>query len=280
METSGVAGGAPGWRDDSRQETRETGSGYDRRVIEPTSPRDIAAAWEPQRPGRRATRDIPDAIVEPAWGGLRAAAVLGAGPAALFAHGSEITVPNELLDALRGAFTALDAVVEGNVTTKALHGSEGMLPPAAAAERPPILVPRALLKSVKDDPFVRARDHVREAEAAEATILEALADGERHAFVATDLLWVDGQSLLDVPLLERKRQLDTILEESFLVRITTFVRPSAVLTLVTWGGLGFEELSYRASNSRYLPGRENPDWAVARPPEGPHGPAKAPAPPR
>ena len=249
-------------------------------MTEPSAPRDIAAAWEPQRPGRRAARDIPDAIVEPAWGGLRAVALLDDASAALYAHGEEISVPGELVDALRGAFTALDAVVEGHLTKKALHGSEGMLPPAPAVERPPILVPRALLKSVKDDPFVMARDHVREAEAAEAAILEALAAGERHAFVATDLVWLDGESLLDVPLLERKRLLDTILEESFLVRITTFVRPSAVLTLVTWGGLGFEELSYRASNSRYLPGRENPDWAVARPPEGPHGPSKAAAPPR
>jgi ATP-dependent DNA ligase len=102
----------------------------------------------------------------------------------------------------------------------------------------------------------------------------------RHAFVATDLLWLDGEPLLEVPLLERKRLLGTVLEESFLVRVTAFVRPSAVMTLVTWGALGFGDLSYRSANSRYLPGRENPDWAVGRPPEGPHGPVKPPTPPR
>ena len=249
-------------------------------MTEPTAPRDIAAAWEAPRPGRRAARDIPDAIVEPAWGGLQAVAVLSEEPPALYAHGAEIAVPEELVQALGGAFTAVAAVVEGHLTTMALHGGEGMFPPPPSVERPPILVPKALLNSVKDDPYVRARDHVQKARAAEARIIEALAGGERHAFVATDLLWLDGEPLLDIPLLERKRLLDTILEESFLVRITAFVRPSAVLTLVTWGALGFEELSYRAANGRYQVGREDPDWAVSRPPEGPHGPGRAAPPPR
>jgi hypothetical protein len=56
------------------------------------------------------------------------------------------------------------------------------------------------------------------------------------------------------------------------------VKASAFMTLVTWGTLGFGELHYRAANSRYLAGRENPDWAVSRPPEGPHGAARASSP--
>ena len=55
------------------------------------------------------------------------------------------------------------------------------------------------------------------------------------------------------------------------------VKPSAILTQVTWGTLGFRELHYRAANSRYMAGRENPSCAISRPPEGPHGPAKGPA---
>ncbi|HYO44975.1 MAG TPA: hypothetical protein VES19_17390, partial [Candidatus Limnocylindrales bacterium] len=96
----------------------------------------------------------------------------------------------------------------------------------------------------------------------------------------TDLLWLDGTPLGDVPLLERKRLLDGVLDASYLVRITPIVKPSAIVTLVTWGTLGFRELHYRAANSRYLAGRENPDCAVSRPPAGPHGPAKAPTAPR
>jgi hypothetical protein len=98
-------------------------------------------------------------------------------------------------------------------------------------------------------------------------VLQALAEGEGFAFVATDLLWLDGESLLDIPLLERKRQLDGLLAVSDLVRVTPFVRPTAVMTLVGWGAMGFRELSWRGANSRYLTGRENPAWAIARPPQ-------------
>jgi len=90
----------------------------------------------------------------------------------------------------------------------------------------------------------------------------------------------DGESQAGVPLLERKRHLETILEASLLVRVTPFVRPTAVLILVTWGMLGFGELTYRAANGRYLAGHENPDRVVARPPQGPLGPAKGPLPMR
>ena len=44
---------------------------------------------------------------------------------------------------------------------------------------------------------------------------------------------------------------------------------SAVMTLVSWGTLGFGELSYRASNSRYLADEANEDWAIARTPDSP-----------
>ena len=43
-------------------------------------------------------------------------------------------------------------------------------------------------------------------------------------------------------------------------------------------GLGFKDLSYRAANSRYLPGQENPDWAITRAPNAPVGVPKPVAP--
>ena len=236
-----------------------------------TNPRDIAQAWQPQRPGRRSTKDIPDAIVEPDWGGMRVVAALTEDEAALYRDGGEVPLPDELLRALLDGFRAVEAVIEGHVTTAPLRSSAGAFPTMPKVERPPILVPRAIRKDVKDDPFVRARDYEQAASRLEPAVREALERGERHAFVATDLLWVDGQSLADVPLLERRRILEGVLTESFLVRLSAFVRPSAVLTLVTWGALGFRELSYRAANSRYLAGREQPDWAIARAPDAPQG---------
>jgi ATP-dependent DNA ligase len=247
-------------------------------MAEDPHPRDVAAAWQPQRPGKRGARDIADAIVEPDWGGMRVVAALTEDEAALYRGGGEVVVPDELLRALLDTFSAIDAVVEGHVTTAALRSSQGVYPTMPKVERPPILVPRAMRKDVKDDPFVRARDYEAAAERLEPTVREALERGERHAFVATDLLWLDGQSLLEIPLLERRRLLEGVLDETYLVRRSTIVRPSAVLTLVTWGALGFRDLSYRAANSRYLPGLENPDWAIARAPDAPQGMPKPVAP--
>jgi len=247
---------------------------------DPIAPREIAAAWEPQLPGRRATRDIPDAIVEPDWGGARVVAALTRDEAALYAHGEEVAVPEALLREILAAFGAVEAVIEGHLTTSALRSGEGAFPESPRVERPPILVPRVFRERVTDDPYVRARDHVSRALAAEPATLEALERGEPHAFVATDLLWLDGQSLIEIPLLERKRLLETVLGVSELVRVGVFVRASAMLTLATWGSLGFAELQYRAANSRYLSGRENPDWAVGRPPQGPGGPSRTPSPAR
>jgi hypothetical protein len=232
-------------------------------------PAKVAEAWRPQRPGRRGARDIPDALVEPDWGGLRVVAALSADQAALYREGEVVSVPEEILQALLDGFEAVGAIVEGNVTTSALRSSAGAFPEAPKVERPPILVPRVLRSSVKDDPYVHSRDHEVAVEKAAPVTIEALARGEKHAFVATDLLWLDGQPLDDVPLLERKRLLEAVLSESFLVRVSTFVRPSAVMTLVSWGSLGFKELSYRASNSHYLAGEINDDWATARSPDTP-----------
>jgi hypothetical protein len=241
---------------------------------------DLAAAWLPQRPGRRAPKDIADALVEPDWDGLRVVAALAIDQAVLVHDGEGVTVPAELPPALVEAFGAVDALVEGCLTTLALRSGEGVLPPMPGVERPPILIPKAMRRDVRDDPYVRARDHEKREAVVAPKILEALERGERHAFVATDLLYLDGTALDDVPLLERRRLLDGVLEPSYLVRISPVVKPSAILTLVTWGTLGFRELHYRGANSRYLAGLENEDCAVSRPPEGPGGPAKAPTPGR
>ena len=103
-----------------------------------------------------------------------------------------------------------------------------------------------------------ARDHEHRQEGIESEVIDALAQGERHAFVGTDLLWLDDQPLHDVPLLERKRLLEAVLQPSFLVRISPYVKPSAKLTLVGWGDLGFGELHYRAANSALHRGRGEP----------------------
>jgi hypothetical protein len=239
---------------------------------------ELATAWRPQRPGRRPVREIFDALVEPDWAGARVVTALTPARASVVHEGEVVEVPDDLLQALLDGFSATGALVEGSLTAQALRGGEAAAPPSVKVERPPILVPRFVRPNVEDDPYVRARDHESRVQTMEPAILDALEHGERHAFVATDLLWLDDVPLDDVPLLERKRLLEAILEPSFLVRISPYVKPSAQLTLVTWGNLGFRELHYRAANSWYTAGEENPDHAVTRPPDGPGGPGTGPTP--
>jgi hypothetical protein len=240
------------------------------------TPRDVAAAWVPQRPGRRAVKEVLDPLVEPSWGGVRVAVAVTADDAALYRAGEEIAVPAELRNALIEGLDAAGAVFEGHLTTVALRNGTGVGAGMPKIERPPLLIPRGLFKSVKDDPYVQARDYAKREAQIAASVVEAIEDGVRHAFVATDLLWVDGESLVELPLLERRRVLEGAFSSSELARVTPVVRKTAILTLVTWGQQGFSEISYKAANSRYKAGEENPDWAIGRPPEGPQGLSKGP----
>ncbi len=233
-------------------------------MADASDPRAIAAAWVPERPGRVAPRDIPDAIVEPDWGGLRCVAAIAGERAAIYRYGDRLDVPREILGELTFALQAFDAVVEGHLTTAALEDGTGAFPEPERVDRPIFAMPRLFRRKAQDDPYVYAPVHEARREAEAPAILDALEAGELHAFVAVDLLWLDGQSLTDIPLLERKRLLDASLRPSRLVRVTPFVRPaSAPRTLLTWGMLGFTDLSWRAANARYLAGAENPGWAVA-----------------
>lgn len=227
-----------------------------------TDPRVIAAEWRPQFPGRRDAKDIIDPIVEPDWGGVRAVAAIDRGRAELYRYGDRIDVPPSLEEALGYAFEAVDGVIEGHLTKRAFDDGIGAFPAQDSGARPIFSMPRALKRGSNKDPFVVGRRHAAEEESRAAQVLDALASGEDHAFVAIDLLWLDGQPLFDVPLLERKRQLDTVLAQSRLVRVTTFTRPGGSRTPATWGTLGFENVFWRAANSRYTPGEENNDWAV------------------
>lgn len=232
-------------------------------MTDAATPREVAAAWRPQRPGRRAATEIPNAIVEPDWGGVRAVAALQPDAAALFAGSAEpLPLPDDLSRALVDGFTALGAVVEGHLTSPSVLNLANGEPRMPKVERPAILFPRwtRRRKPVAVDAEIREREN-RNAQA-ERAARDALARGEPHVFVATDLLLLDDQPTLDLPLLERKRLLESILLPSDVVRISAFVQASSANVVASWGSLGFAGLSYRASNSRYLSGEENPDWAV------------------
>jgi ATP-dependent DNA ligase len=220
--------------------------------------------WRPQAFGTRRPRHLRDPLVEPLWPGVRVLAHLDRErPVRLvdpdgFDHAPEFEA---LARALVDAATADSIVVDGYLTDAATRTGVGIssVEPGpsvgefnaqfflgktaadALAGRTPEemdVVPRAL------DPVVRRTEGL-------------------VAFVAIDLLALDGEPLLDVPLLERKRILESALGEADLVRRTPFVREPVGTFLSTWRSLGFTTLAYKAANSRYTPGRPNEGWAQA-----------------
>jgi ATP dependent DNA ligase domain len=86
--------------------------------------------------------------------------------------------------------------------------------------------------------------------------------GNDLAFVVLDLLRIDNQTLFDVPLLERKRLLEGMIQQSPLVRLSPWVTPPIHPWLRTWRTAGFRGAIVKGANSRYTPGSINMEWAV------------------
>lgn len=205
--------------------------------------------WRPQRFGGSGGRYARDAIIEPGWGGVRVLARFRDG-ATRFSDEDGVDCTAEfavVADAVNAAALADDFILDGFLTVEATQRTAGV--PLAEIAVPTGTQVMATL--------------VAGSRAARLSATERTLDPERPiAFVAVDLLAIDGLQLLDVPLLERKRLLDGALQPSELVRITPFVRPPIGTFLASWRGLGFRTLVYKAANSRYIPNERNDDWSV------------------
>ena len=86
--------------------------------------------------------------------------------------------------------------------------------------------------------------------------------GRDLAFVALDLLRIDNQTLFDIPLLERKRLLEGLIQQNPLVRLSPWVTPPIHAWLRTWRSAGFRGAIVKAANSRYVPGSKTAEWAI------------------
>lgn len=115
-------------------------------------------------------------------------------------------------------------------------------------------------------PFVgegSAARHLADAIAEEGLVDELpdpIENEPRRAFVAVDLVELDGQPLHDIPYLERRRLLASVVEENIRVRITPAVRLPIQNWLLGWRAAGFQHYVAKHVNSRYRPGEVTEEW--------------------
>lgn len=233
-------------------------------TIEPTvtgSPsrdaRVMLAELRPQPFGHGNPGRVADPLIEPLWTGVRALAAIDPEGAALVDdRGQPIEDLPGVLGVLAESALAERLILDGFLTKLAARDGSGVYVAMDSLPSASQMVSRPLLgiRPTRAEDAIKAMDGDREA--------RTFGPDDTVRFVATDLLWLDGESLLDVPLLERRRLLESVVAESDLVRRGVFVRPPIDAWLGSWRALGFNGLSYKAANSRYQPGVASGEWVT------------------
>lgn len=185
----------------------------------------LGADLAPQRPRyAREKAELANHILEPEWQGKRAIARVGHSGPHFVGYAGEVDGPRELFDAIVAEARCTTAIIDGVLVSDWRDESELELDPEGNA-------------------------FMRNASA-------------RQIFAAFDLLEVDGESLLEIPLLERKRHLEGLLVPSLNVRLTPFVTRGLRSWRETLVAQGFRRVVLKNWNSAYAPGRTTDDWLV------------------
>jgi len=221
--------------------------------------RDDPATWRPMAFSPRDAKHIRTPLCEPLWAGRRAIAHVDGEHVTLR---DEEAVELEGFEALRAALAAanlaIDLVVDGylipgtlrsNPTTMEVPGAESMVTPGQ-------LTRQLFLGGGGGN---KRKEALERAEGGRVILPP---DGPT-TFVAVDLLRLDGQHLLDVPLLERRRLMESALAEGEYVRRSVGVRPPVEAWYAQWKALGILEIAVKDANSRYRPGDVSEEWATA-----------------
>ncbi len=210
--------------------------------------------WRPQTiKSGRYVPEVIDPILEPIWTGTRVLAHFHDSEVedqwgqvlVVDEFGDDATMDGpEAIDHLRRSINATEAVIDGVITKEATAGGENTAVQLFPTVNPvrKFFIGGTVDSDVKYEPRGPRRAGMA-------------------AFVAVDLLSVDGQPLFDVALLERKRLLESIIEESELVRVSPWVRPPIRTWFNTWRSAGLRGVIMKGSNSRYRPGQETTEWA-------------------
>ena len=238
-------------------DTSSDASGYDAH--------ELARPLRPPGFGRTRPTKIEDAVVEPAWPGVRVIASVSDGRASIYEQGERVELLGERVDlvddvhdALHRAVKAVDgAIFDGYLTKQIL--TEGVGVPSWVNEYPTMTgqITRMFVGGRRSR--VDSHDAIREKELADRDF----GDEDAVNLVLTDLLWLDGQWLLDVPLLERRRVLEAIVEPGELVRAGPYVRYPIDSWVGSWRAQGFRGMTFKAANSRYRPGEASAEWTIS-----------------
>ena len=210
--------------------------------------------WRPQAFGDRRAQQLRDPIVEPLWDGDRVLVHVGHGGVEIIdIEGIPVEAVPEIAAAVGEAVRAERLVLDGYLTPQASRTGQERL----VGE---VEIPTATQMTAQM--FLgRVRERKRELQDAPPPEVRP---GDLLVFVAVDLLALDDRPLLDLPLLERKRLLESVLEESLLVRRGLYVRPPIDPWIGAWRAQGFRAMAFKEANGRYRPGEKSPTWASAQ----------------
>lgn len=216
-------------------------------------------AWQPMAFGDRPPAVIPNPLFEPLWPGERAIVeVSRRGVAVGDVELAPLAGAPALLAALAAASQADEIVLDGYLVPAPLDRvARATLDPAASAK----LTMREMLRQA----FIGGLGQSASREAAKRPkpTRQPLPLDAPIAFVAVDLLSVDGQALLDVPLAERKRLLEAVVSDGELVQKVVPVLAPVERWYGAWRALGFSEVAVKGRNGRYAPGGVGDDWTIA-----------------
>lgn len=202
---------------------------------------------------------IAEPVVEPLWSGLRVIAAAQGGAAALIHDGEELLGRDDLTQALAAAVEpTTEGVILDAYVTKQISGEDTGIRSGIIGMPS---VGRLLARSLVGGRILDKAQQLEDDRADRAA--QRFEEEDPVNLVAVDLLWLDGEWLLDVPLLERKRLLAAVLPGDPIVRASMYVRPPIETWIGSWRAQGFRSLAFKGANSRYRPGEVAPDWITA-----------------
>src|SRR6185295_19310809 len=85
------------------------------------------------------------------------------------------------------------------------------------------------------------------------------ADG-RLQFYVFDILWLDGKSLMELPLSERQVILEALMQKDDIILLSKSFNTSGTGFYATAEKMGLEGIIAKKSASRYLPGDRTDNW--------------------